>query len=207
MTPRALLRACLALTCATLAVGAGVLVSSRSEQAQAAGTRTLLGVMDDALLNGDPGSAWAAIQQLHPQIIRYDLSWPAIATRKPAQPRNPGDPAYQWASADKVILAAAAARIPVLLTITDTPVWAGGTPKHTRAPRRMTDLQNFAFAAASRYDGAHKTADDQLLPKVTRWTAWNEPNTTAHLAPQFTCKGGKGFYCRGGKFFASSPTL
>jgi hypothetical protein len=207
MTPRALLRACLALTCAALAAGAAVLVSPRSEKAQAAGTRTLLGVMDDALLNGDPGTAWAAIQQLHPQIIRYDLSWAAIATRKPAQARNPDDPAYQWAAADKVIITATAARIPVVLSITDTPVWAGGTLRHTKAPRSMTDLQNFAFAAASRYDGAHQTADGQAIPKVTRWTAWNEPNTTAHLTPQFTCKGGKGFYCRGGKFFASSPTI
>src|SRR3954467_11842894 len=107
MTSRALLRACIALPIVALAAGAAAFTTSGSTPAQAAGTRTLLGLMDDALLNGDPGSAWAAIQQPHPQIIRYDLSWAAIATRKPAQARNPDDPAYQWTNADNLVSTAA----------------------------------------------------------------------------------------------------
>src|SRR3954471_16638925 len=207
MTPRALLRACIALPIVALTAGAAAFTTSGSQPAQAAGTRTLLGLMDDALLNGDPGTAWAAIQQLHPQIIRYDLSWAAVATRKPVAARDPDDPAYDWKHTDDVVTTAAKSNIPVVLSINETPAWAGGTQKHTHVPRAMIDLQSFAYAAAARYDGTHETADGDTLPKVTRWTAWNEPNTTAHLAPQFACKGGKGFYCRGGKFFASSPTL
>src|SRR4051812_24667397 len=148
----ALLRASLALSAAACIAGAAALLTTRSEPAHAAGTRTLLGVMDDALLAGDPGDAWAAIQQLHPQVLRFDVSWPAIATHKPASPRNPDDPAYQWATVDGVVAQATAMHIPVVLSITDTPAWAGGGATHRRAPRSMLDLQSFAFAAATRYD-------------------------------------------------------
>ena len=44
----------------------------------------LLGVMDDALLGNVPDVAFADVEQLHPQVIRYDLSWAHTAPRKPA---------------------------------------------------------------------------------------------------------------------------
>ncbi len=45
------------------------------------------------------------------------------------------------------------------------------------------DLQDFAFAAAIRYRRAPQStpATGQVLPAVTRWEAWNEPNTAIHL--------------------------
>src|SRR4051812_45851622 len=136
MTPRALLRASLAACALAALAGVAAVTSNRDAPAQAAGTRTLLGLMDDALLAGDPGAAWAAIQQLHPQILRFDVSWAGVATRRPAVPRSPDDAAYQWATVDNVVTLASNAHIAVVLSITDTPVWAGGTSKHTRGPRR-----------------------------------------------------------------------
>ena len=98
------------------------------------------------------------------------------------------------------------AGIAVVLTIAHTPIWAGGTAKHNHAPKKGSDLQNFAYAAATRYSGHFKGADGTVLPQVTRWEAWNEPNTNTHLSPQYVCINGKGFWCRGGHFNLVSPT-
>ncbi len=148
----------------------------------------LLGVMDDALLGNVPDVAFPAVEQLHPQVIRYDVSWAATAPRKPADATNPDDPAYDWTLPDQVVLRADALGVPVLLTIEVTPRWAGGQTGN-KPPVNMATLQAFAYAAATRYSGQHVVpATGQVLPAVTRWEAWNEPNTTSHLKPQYTCR-------------------
>ncbi len=74
-------------------------------------------------------------------------------------------------------------QVPVLLTIVSTPAWAGGGSAGLMAPKRMLDLQDFAYAAADRYNGTHIDASGATLPKVVRWEAWNEPNLQTHLQP------------------------
>jgi hypothetical protein len=167
----------------------------------------LLGVMDDAMLLYRTNEAFDAFDELHPQIIRFDADWPLIAKRRPANPRNPDDPAYDFAKTDEIVQRAKAQNIAVLLTIGHTPEWAGGTKKHNRVPKKLTDLQSFSYAIARRYSGKWKDEDGNVLPRVSRWEAWNEPNTATHLSPQYVCKGGKGFWCKGGKFLTTSPKL
>jgi hypothetical protein len=80
-----------------------------------------------------------------------------------------------------------------------------------KAPKRMLDLQDFAYAAASRYDGTHVDASGATLPKVVRWEAWNEPNLASHLQPQWTSTGttkivGRPF-CFGKSWVPASPTI
>ena len=58
--------------------------SASADQTRARSAPMLLGVMDDALLGNVPDVAFPAVQQLHPQVIRYDLSWARTAPRKPA---------------------------------------------------------------------------------------------------------------------------
>ena len=148
----------------------------------------LLGVMDDALLGNLPDIAFADVEQLRPQVIRYDLSWARTAPRKPAVATDANDPAYDWAMTDQVVLRATALSIPVVLTIEVTPKWAGGGTGN-KPPVNMKSLQDFAYAAATRYSGQHIVpATGEVLPAVTRWEAWNEPNTTSHLKPQYTCR-------------------
>jgi hypothetical protein len=128
------------------------------------------------------------VQQLHPQVIRYDVSWARTAPRKPSDPTNPEDPAYDWSLVDQVVLRADALAVPVLLTIEVTPGWAGGGTGN-KPPANMASLQAFAYAAATRYSGQHIVpSTGQVLPAVTRWEAWNEPNTTSHLRPQYSCR-------------------
>jgi len=132
--------------------------------------------------------AFPAVQQLHPQVIRYDLSWARTAPRKPADATNPDDPAYDWSLVDQVVIRADALGVPVLLTIEVTPRWAGGGTGN-KPPVNMATLQAFSYAAATRYSGQHIVpSTGQVLPAVTRWEAWNEPNTTSHLTPQYSCR-------------------
>ena len=53
-----------------------------------------------------------------------------------------------------------------------------------RAPRRLSDLTNFARALASRYSGRYPG-----YPFVRFYGVWNEPNLNQFLAPQFDAKG------------------
>jgi hypothetical protein len=194
---------------AILLAAAGLAVAATTAQAPTpaqAGPRALLGLMDDGLFTGQPDVAFQAVDQLHPQIIRYDADWAVVAVRKPKNAANPNDPAYHWAGVDTLVTRAHQAGIAVVLTIAHTPTWAGGTAKHNHAPRKGSDLQNFAYAAATRYSGHFKGPDGTVLPQVTRWEAWNEPNTNTHLSPQYVCVKGKGFWCRGGHFNLVSPT-
>jgi hypothetical protein len=170
---------------ALVAVAAG---GASAEGGRERAAPMLLGVMDDALLGNVPDIAFPAVEQLHPQVIRYDLSWAHVAARKPAVATDPNDPAYDWARTDQVVLRADALGVPVMLTIEVTPRWAGGGTGN-KPPVNMATLQAFSYAAATRYSGQFVVpSTGQVLPAVTRWEAWNEPNTTSHLTPQYSCR-------------------
>jgi hypothetical protein len=163
-------------------------VGASADEGRARSTPMLLGVMDDALLGNIPDVAFPAVEQLHPQVIRYDLSWAHVAARKPAVATDPNDPAYDWARTDQVVARADALGVPVVLTIEVTPRWAGGGTGN-KPPVNMATLQAFAYAAATRYSGQYVVpATGQVMPAVTLWEAWNEPNTTSHLTPQYSCR-------------------
>ena len=180
---RRLLAACLAALALTAVAASG----ASAGPTRARSGPMLLGVMDDALLANVPAVAFPALQQLHPQVVRYDVSWANTAPRKPSVATDPSDPAYNWTFVDQVVTGADALGIPVLLTVEVTPRWAGGRTGN-RAPVNMASLQAFAYAAATRYSGTWvNPATGQVLPAVTRWEAWNEPNTTSHLTPQYSC--------------------
>jgi hypothetical protein len=190
------------------ATGLAVAASAAQGPAPAQGratSRDLLGVMDDGLFAGQTDVAFQAVQQLNAQVIRYDVDWPAIAKRRPHSATNPNDPAYNWSTVDRVVAKAHEDGVAVVLTLTHTPTWAGGTSRHNHPPTRGIDLRNFAYAAAARYSGKFKDSNGDLLPQVTRWEAWNEPNFGTHLSPQWQCIAGRGFWCRGGHFILLSP--
>jgi hypothetical protein len=179
-----LLAACVAAVALTAVTATG----ASGEQRGARSAPMLLGLMDDALLGTLPDTAFPVVKNLHPQVIRYDLSWASTAPSKPADATNPDDPTYDWSLADGVVTRADALGIPVLLTIEVTPRWAGGGTGN-KAPVNMSSLKAFAYAAATRYSGRHVVpTTGQALPAVTRWEAWNEPNTTSHLRPQYSCR-------------------
>jgi hypothetical protein len=185
--------------------------ASGSSATKAKATPFLLGIEDNAQILGNNAAVLQDIQTLSPQVFRFTIFWSNVAKRKPIQGRNSDDPAYNWAQTDAVVSQMANMNIPVLLTIVSTPAWAGGGSKGLKAPTRMLDLQDFAYAAASRYNGTHQDAQGNTLPKVLRWEAWNEPNLQQHLQPQWTAVGTKKIvgdpFCFGKSWVPASPTI
>jgi hypothetical protein len=176
-------KTCIALITIVLCV----LAATVKAQPAGAARGMLVGIYDPVQPIATPDTTFPTLVKLRAQIIRLNLDWNLIATRRPAKPTDPADPAYDWSTYDKVLLNAAKNKIQVLFTVIGTPKWANGKLKGTnRAPVKPADLRNFALAAAKRYSGTFKRGDGVVLPSVRKWLAWNEPNNPVFLKPQFT---------------------
>ncbi len=117
-------------------------------------------------------------------IVRTTVYWSKVASRRPANAKNPFDPAYRFDDVDELVRNAEERGMTVMLTIWGTPSWANGGKGQNFAPTRMSDLQNFAQALASRYSGKRPG-----LPFVGLFSVWNEPNLEQFLAPTFDKNG------------------
>jgi len=191
-----------------LAVGLVVQAATASPAKHAAkqSTHLLVGMNDEPdTLYGNPATAFATLKTLKVQVLRVNLYWGgnkwAVANSKPSDPTDPGDPAYNWSLYDRLVQYAKTYNIQVMFSILFTPGWANGGQARTVAPTDMQDLQDFAYAAAERYSGLWTPPSWQRnaslgigngpLPKVSMWTAWNEPNNPIWLSPQYKKVGGK----------------
>jgi len=195
----------IALVAVAVTAAAGLAVSAATASPKKA-TRTqsshlLVGINDEAFsLYTDPNVAFATLKALKTQVIRVNLYWGgtklAVANSgRPADPTDPGDPAYQWTIYDRLVRYATQYGIKVMFSIVYTPGWANGGKARTVAPTNFNDLVNFSYAAAERYSGLWTAPEWQQdpsnptsklpLPKVNMWTAWNEPNNPVYLTPQY----------------------
>jgi len=169
-----------------------VLAAAVKAQPAGAARGMLVGIYDPVQPIAAPDTTFPTLVKLRTQIIRVNLDWNVIATRRPAKPTDPADPAYNWSIHDTVLQNAAKNKIQVLFTILGTPRWANGKLKGTnRAPAKAADLRDFALAAAKRYSGKFKRDDGTTLPSVRKWLAWNEPNNPVFLKPQWAKIGRK----------------
>jgi hypothetical protein len=181
-------------------VAAGLAVSSASASGTAhRASPFLVGINDEAFtLYGDPVSAFDTLTTLRAQVLRVNLYWGgtkwAVANKKPAVATDPGDKAYDWSLYDRLVRYASDANVKLVFSILFTPSWANGGAGRTHAPTSFKALQDFAHAAATRYSGSFSPPawqqDSTLggaapLPKVSMWTAWNEPNNPIWLWPQY----------------------
>jgi hypothetical protein len=154
----------------------------------------LVGLLDEAALYDDPAYVFPLLQQARTQVLRVNLYWGGsvgVATRRPASATDPDDPAYDWELYDRTVNYAAQHRIRVLFSIYGTPRWANGGAGLNVPPTRVTDLRNFAYAAARRYSGSWHASDGRTLPAVRHWLAWNEPNYPIGLKRQYRRVGGR----------------
>jgi hypothetical protein len=161
----------------------------------------LVGINDEAdTLYGDPPSAFNTLKALKTQVLRVNLYWGgtkwAVANSgRPTDPTDPGDHAYNWALYDRLVKYAETYNIKLVFSIVFTPGWANGGKGKAYPPTNFKDLENFSYAAAERYSGLWIPPEWQQnaslgigstpLPKVSMWTAWNEPNNPVFLAPQY----------------------
>ena len=125
------------------------------------------GIQDDAWVLYGPGTLaqrLATLQGLGVGIVRFTLRWDQVAGTRPADPRNPDDPAYAWGRFDAVLQGLQSLGIPALVTLYGTPAWANSGRPPNWLPTTANGFADFAYAAAKRY------------PWVHMWTIWNEPN-------------------------------
>jgi Glycosyl hydrolase catalytic core len=161
----------------------------------------IVGIYDEGSSLGNATWAFNQYDSLGVEAVRVNLYWGGpggvASRRRPANAVNPADPAYDWTGYDAFVKNAAEKRIKVVFSIVWTPTWAIAPrekKKKNRAPARMKDLQNFAFAAAKRYSGSFRPEPDgPALPPVRFWLAWNEPNNPVFLFPQFRYARGRHF--------------
>ncbi len=131
-------------------------------------------------------------------VVRLGIYWFQVAPQRPpseAEARNPGWSGYEWAAIDLAVRNAAANGLTPLITISYAPAWAEGAGRPSTAPAGTwrpspTALAAFAAAAARRYSGTYTPpGSTEVLPRVRYWQAWNEPNLSVYLTPQWRSVG------------------
>lgn len=122
-------------------------------------------------------------------LIRVNVPWRGYVAGPPADPRDPADHAYDFAALDATVRDLDARGFDVLFTVYSAPDWAEGGKREGSAsagtwkpdPAAYAD---FAAALARRYSGSYDPGSG-ALPQVGYMQAWNEPNLTRYLNPQW----------------------
>ena len=156
--------ACLSL-CALLAL---------APAAHARGTKAIWGPAKNASDQPNPGaSLFPTYKQLGVDIYQFQIPWNEVAPTRPADPRNPADPAYNWSSIyDFIVSEAAANSIALAARVHGSPPWANGGNSAIWVPSNPQDLADFMYAASLRF------------PSIKRWMVWGEPGKGDSFQPQ-----------------------
>ncbi len=163
------------------------------------------GVSDGALtLSRQPdvrALTMSRIRALGGSVARIPVNWRTVVEATPPagfQARDPASPAYRFWQLDAAVVSAAAAGLEPMLVVSHAPDFA-------EAPHRWpyaypgswapsgAALGDFAAALARRYDGAFPDPlhPGAVLPRVRLLQAWNEPNLSRYLEPQWVADGGR----------------
>jgi hypothetical protein len=127
-------------------------------------------------------------------VVRLDVLWSRVVRGIPtgdAQSSDPSWTGYDFSTLDAAVGDASARRLQVVITVLDAPRWAEGPGRPASAPPgtwmpRPAALGAFAHAAALRYSGTYVPAGvSKPLARVRYWQAWNEPNLSVYLTPQW----------------------
>jgi hypothetical protein len=137
-------------------------------------------VVDPAFLDSDADTAYKRVREAGATYARIVVLWSSVAPERPADPTDPADPAYRWDDVDRAIRLADQNGLQPIVDIVHSPRWGGAPgPAPAEAPDPV-EFGRFAQAAATRYSGSFAG-----LPRVRYWQAWNEPNLTMYLNPQY----------------------
>jgi hypothetical protein len=125
-----------------------------------------------ATVNGR--SQFPIYRDLGAGIWQSRINWSSIAPTRPAHPRDPLDPAYQWpGDLDEAVAQGRRFGIQTSLAVTFAPRWASGHSSPQWAPRDPSDFADFVYAASVRY------------PSVRHWMIWSEPTRAENFMPLF----------------------
>src|SRR2546421_2308749 len=156
---------------------------------------------DDRVLTFEGGVVQAqaldALQSLGVDTIHRVVNWrrlaPSPGAKKPprgfrgADPRS--YPAGEWDPFDGLVEGARARGMTVLMSPAGPiPRWASRCRRNTNNDCRPNPklYADFVAALGTRYSGryADENRPGVVLPRVTRWSIWNEPNLSSWLSPQ-----------------------
>jgi hypothetical protein len=117
-------------------------------------------------------SAFPIYAQLGVDNFQMQIPWDRVALSRPANPRDPNDPAYTWPSyADYAAQQAAQYGIGLTVLVQGTPAWENGGKGRQWVPDNVQDYADFMFAISKRY------------PSIRNWMVWGEPNYGANFQP------------------------
>jgi hypothetical protein len=120
----------------------------------------------------DPCSAFPVYKQLGAQNYQFQIPWDTVAMSRPANPRDPNDPAYKWPTfADFDVQQAAQYGISLAVLVEGTPSWANGGRSRAWAPTNSQDYADFMYAISKRY------------PSIHIWEVWGEPSYGINFQP------------------------
>lgn len=134
---------------------------------------------DGATRNRWHGRAAAA----RASIVRLNYQWSSLAPSKPVNQTSAADPRYNFTALDRAVIAARSKGLRPMITIYSPPAWARGSGCGSHAARCKPNPKAFGKlgkALARRYSG-----NFGVLPRVKLFQAWNEPNLSLFLAPQW----------------------
>jgi len=185
---------------AVTGIAVGILAAMTvSTEAGAASATLRTGFMDNRVLELDttPRAQWLGrATSVGASIMRVNLHWNLVAPSAPASgtATNPASASYNFAPVDAQVKAAQGAGMTVLMNVSQAPGWAQGADK----PKSYVSyggawkpdpvaFAEFMTAVARRYSGSmgDPAATGQVLPKVSNFQIWNEPNLNLYLGPQY----------------------
>ncbi len=177
---------------AFIAVAAICLVVAFPADGEAA---TFLRGVYDPQITGEDALLDEAVRVDADTVLIY-TAWSDVATRPPADPTNPSDPAYSFDRLDTQVREAASRGLSVHLGVTRAPAFAEapGRPDGVEPGTWKPDpdaFGEFAQAIATRYSGSFRGVFGDPLPRIGSFQAWSEPNLQLNLAPQW--EDGKAF--------------
>src|SRR4051812_12018396 len=190
------------------------LTAYAASPAQASKTQESIVQDDRMLLNYGAGVQEGALRDLESlgvNTVHVDISWKSLApsanSAKPPKGKDLSDPqtyqANRWAILDLLVRRAPLHHINVLLTPTaPAPKWGTScSAKQHRAARikyvckpKPSLYGKFVTALGKRYSGKYVDPRDTTplaLPRLKRWSIYNEPNLKSWLYPATTRSRGK----------------
>jgi len=166
-------------------------------------------MLDDDLLlyRGDAvrDDALRRMKRLGVDVVRVSVLWSVVAERARQKKSFKADdprtyPRKNWDRYDRLVRAAQTLGIGVYFNVTGPgPGWAHQKPPKSLARDRATwkpkirEWQKFVKAVGQRYSGTYRDENDgaPVLPRVSFWSIYNEPNQNGWLTPQYQRKGSK----------------
>ena len=116
-------------------------------------------------------SAFPVYQRLGVDVYQFQIHWDEVAPQRPAHPRDPADPAYDWSVIAPLVDAAVANGIRPAALVQRSPSWASGHGSPIWAPKKPSDFADFVFAAGKRF------------PQIRMWMIWGEPSRRENFLP------------------------